>query len=53
MAKVAPSFVDSTLWPEFQALNEYVSNITEKVINDHIFKDSSETTVMDNPKQIE
>jgi len=56
MAKIAPSFVDSTLWPEFQALskvlNEYISTITEKVISDHIFKDSSEATVMDEPRQI-
>ncbi len=57
MAKVSQTFVDTTLWPEFQALSkvlsEYVSNITEKVISDHIFKDASEASVMDAPKQIE
>ena len=57
MAQVTKTFVDDTLWPEFQALskvlNEYVSNITEKVIHDHIFKDVSEASVMDEPKQLE
>ena len=57
MAKVSKSFVDQTLCPEFQALSkvlsEYVSNITEKVIHDHIFKDVSEATVMNEPKQLE
>jgi len=57
MAKVSKTFVDETLWPEYQALskvlNEYVSNITEKVIHDHIFKDVSEASVMDEPKQLE
>lgn len=36
-----------------KVLTEYVSNITEKVIHDHIFKDVSEATVMAEPKQIE
>ena len=57
MAKVSPKFCDETIWPEFQALSkvlkEYVSNITEKVIQEHIFKDASEATVMAEPKQIE
>ncbi len=57
MAKIAPSFCDNTLWPEFQALskvlNEYIASITEKVISEHIFKDSSEATVMEEPKQLE
>ena len=57
MAKVSKTFVDDTLWPEFQALSkvlsEYVSNITEKVIHEHICKDVSEASVMDEPKQLE
>ena len=56
MAKVSKTFVDQTLWPEFQALSkvlsEYVSEITEKVIGEHIFKDASEASVMDGPKQL-
>jgi len=56
MAKVSKTFVDKTLWPEFQALSkvlsEYVSEITEKVIGEHIFKDASEASVMDGPKQL-
>jgi len=56
VAKVQQSFLDKTIWPEYQALSkvlkEYISNITEKVIHDHIFKDASEATVMDEPKQL-
>ena len=56
MANVSKSFVDKTLRPEFQALSkvltEYVSKITEKVISDHIFKDTSEASIMDDPKQL-
>ena len=57
MAKVSPSFVDETLWPEFQELSkvltEYVSNITGQIIQDHIFKDASEATVVTDLKQIQ
>ena len=56
MARVTKTFVDDILWPEFEALSEvlseYVSQITEKIISEHIFNDASEATVMDEPKQL-
>ena len=56
MAKVSKNFVDETLWPEFQALSKvlsaYVSQITEKVISEHIFKDTSEASIMEETKQL-
>jgi hypothetical protein len=49
MLKVPKSFVDETLWPEFQELNltlkNYLSNITEKVIRESIHRDASEAEV--------
>ena len=49
MARVPKSFVDETLWPEFQelskALQTYISDITDKVIREHINNDASEATV--------
>jgi tRNA nucleotidyltransferase (CCA-adding enzyme) len=57
MVKVPVSFVDQTLWPEFQELDEvlknYISNITDKIIQNHIHNDSSEASVVQEPEQLE
>lgn len=49
MAKVSASFVDETLWPEFNELNEtlrsYIEDVTSRVISESIFADSSEAEV--------
>ena len=49
MVKVPVSFVDETLWPEFQeldkTLNSYLESITNRVISECIHSDSSETVV--------
>ena len=46
MAKVAKSFVDETLWPEFQQLNEtlrgYLDEVTQRVIAQAICRDVSD-----------
>ncbi len=46
MAKVSKTFVDDTLWPEFQELNralqEHIDEITTRVISEAIFANSSE-----------
>jgi hypothetical protein len=46
MAKVTKSFVDETLWPEFQQLNEtlrgYLDEVTQRVIAGAICRDVSE-----------
>ena len=46
MARVSRSFVDSTLWPEFEALDtalkEHLDRVTESIIADAIANDTSE-----------
>src|SRR5580704_6830777 len=41
MVRVPPSFVDKTLWPEYQelrsALNEYLNQATERIIREEVF----------------
>lgn len=48
MVMVPQSFVDSTLWPEFQeiqrALKEYLLEATERIIREEVFKDAGEAT---------
>ncbi len=46
MVRVPERFVDETLWPEFQELQEtlyeYLGEVTDRVISQAIHKDSSE-----------
>jgi hypothetical protein len=57
MARVSKSFVDKTLWPEFveldNVLRAYLSDITDRVIREAIFEDSSEATERTAPVAIE
>jgi hypothetical protein len=50
MAVVSSSFVDETLWPEFQELDKtlrsYLDDITNRVISEGIHSDSSEAEVV-------
>jgi len=50
MANVPSSFVDETLWPEFQELNKtlrsYLDDITSRVISEGIHSDNSEAEVV-------
>jgi hypothetical protein len=57
MAKAPPSFVRETLWPEFEKLNEllrnYLEEVTERVVTEAIFKDSSDAEVVEGePKNL-
>lgn len=49
MAVVSVSFVNETLWPEFQELNKilhsYIDEVTNRVIREGIYTDSSEPEV--------
>ncbi len=51
MAKVPESFVDETLWPQFQkladTLQDYLSEVTDRVIKEGIYADHSEAEVRD------
>jgi hypothetical protein len=46
MARVSKSFVEQTLWPEFlelsNVLRKYLAEVTERVIREAIYEDSSE-----------
>jgi hypothetical protein len=57
MVRVSPSFVDKTLWPTFQELSDtlrsYLSEITQKVIREAIFEDSSDAAERSEPASIE
>ena len=57
MANVPKRFVDETLWPEYEKLDEilkgYLEEITDRVISQAVFSDSSEAEVRsDTVKQI-
>ena len=56
MAKVSKRFVDETLWPEFQEFSEtlrsYLSDVTDRVVQQVIHQDSSEAEVIEKPKQL-
>ena len=51
MARVPQRFVDETLWPEYEKLNEmlcgYLEKITDRVISEAVFADKSEVEVRD------
>lgn len=50
MARVPRKFLDKTLWPEFQELSdtlrEYLAEITDRVISEGVYADSSEAEVV-------
>lgn len=56
MARVSKRFVDETLWPEFQEISEslrsYLSDVTDRVVQQVIHQDSSEAEVIEKPKQL-
>ncbi len=41
--KAPRSFIDTVLWPEFEAINaaliEYLSSITERLIREEVYRD--------------
>ncbi len=56
MVQVPKSFVDETLWPEFEKINselrEYLQGITERVVKQVLHEDSSDAEVVKEPLQI-
>lgn len=56
MLKVPKSFVDAVLWPEFgelhAALNEYLSNATERIIREEVHRDTREAEEVDEPMRL-
>lgn len=53
MARVPKQFVDEILWPEYLKLQEslqaYLSDITERVIKESVFRDATEADVVEEP----
>ncbi len=53
MARVSRKFVDETLWPEFQELDQtlraYLAEITERVITQTITSDNSDVEIRPQP----
>ncbi|HUT08931.1 MAG TPA: hypothetical protein VMY42_00400 [Thermoguttaceae bacterium] len=49
MAVVSTTFVDETLWPEYQKLNQtlqsYLADVTDRIISEGIFADNSEPEI--------
>ena len=56
MAKLSKTFVDETLWPEFQdissTLTDYLSEVTDRVILQVLDQESSEAGVVEKQKMI-
>lgn len=54
MARLSKRFVDETLWPEFQEIDEtlrsYLSEVTDRIVDQVIHQDSSEVDVVDRAK---
>lgn len=50
MAKVSKSFVDDTLWPEFceleDLLSKHLHDITDKIISEGVYGDSSDPEIV-------
>ena len=46
MVRVPKSFVDQTLWPEYQqlkaALEEYLNDATDRIIREEVYRDAGE-----------
>ena len=56
MIKGPKSFIEQTLWPEFQELNAalvaYLSEITEKVIREEVHGETGDAEEVDEPTRI-
>ena len=54
--KAPKSFMEQVLWPEFQELNAallaYLSEITEKVIREEVYRETGEAEEIDDPTRI-
>jgi hypothetical protein len=57
MAQVPEQFVNETLWPEFEKINEelnaYLQEVTDRVVKQVLHEDSSDAEVVERPLQIE
>ncbi|MBL8661113.1 MAG: hypothetical protein JNM75_15350 [Rhodospirillales bacterium] len=56
MVRAPETFLNSVLWPEFQeindALTEYLAQVTDRVIRDAVYKDTSDADEVPEPAKI-
>ncbi len=56
MLRVPDKFVNDILWPEFEELNkvltDYLIEVTERIISEEIFPETTEAEVIVEPRQI-
>ncbi len=56
MLRVPERFINETLWPEFQELNQvlvdYLSQVTERIIREEVFSQTSEAQEVDEPQSL-
>ena len=56
MLRVPERFINETLWPEFKELNQvlvdYLSQVTERIIREEVFSQTSEAQVADEPLRL-
>ena len=56
MVRAPETFLNSVLWPEFQeinaALTEYLAEVTDKVIREAVFKETSDADEVPEPAKI-
>ncbi len=57
MLKVPERFISETLWPQFQDLNQvlvdYLSQVTERIIREEVFSQTSEAEEVADPRGLE
>jgi hypothetical protein len=56
MLKAPEAFIHDTLWPQFQQLNEvltqYIADITARLIHDEVYADTGEAREVDEPQRL-
>ena len=56
LVRAPRSFIDQVLWPEFEQLNQalcvYLNEVTERIIRQEVFADTSEAPEVAHPPQI-
>lgn len=56
MLRCQPSFVDDSLWPEFQqlhaALSEYLNAATDRIIREEVHRDTTEAEEVEEPARL-
>lgn len=57
VVQVPKSFVEETLWPEFQKINadlvDYLQDITDRVVRNVLHEDSSDAVIVEQPLQMD